>query len=707
MEKNVAGKWIVFAYGLPDHANDGQPITGDAANITANIRIDGGAANAVDDVNPTELEDGYYVFDITAAEANGDLLSLHPVSATANVQVIGVPGAVWTRPANFNAFGIESDGDVSVVNLLTGHTAQTGDSYAYLGTNLGAAGANATEAGGTGDHLNAIPWNATWDAQVESEVTDALNAYDPPTNAEMVARTLLAADYFDPATDTVADATAINGDATAAANLEAMYNGSGYIADTAPASRAQVESSTAASAAVSTVPLSAPDGFVITSGLNEVNDEDSVVALDGVVHSVEDNAGTTDVYYVFNVGGNGVPTSVTWNGYVQTVGDSWQFYAYNWAMTAWEMVGSRAGGTATTVEEQQFSLTTAHVGTGANLGDVRFRLYSTDGTLAATDRILCSYAVVAESVGYSEGAIWVSSTGTAGSEVYVNGTADNPCPWANALTLNGTLGLNRFHIANGDTVTLSAAADNYSFFGDGYTVNLGSQSISGAVFENATITGDDDGSNAVAATFRHCEFTDTSLGLHRMFSCAIGGTTTGITLTEAGTYFWDQCYSGVAGTDTPLLTYSAGTMGVNLRHWSGGIQIENMGVTASSHTMSVEGFGQVKEGTCTQGTVAIRGNFTVSGFTNLTLSDDARIDVAQVNAQVLDVITVDTFPEVTSVPAATSTLLDKVNWVFALSRNKLTQDATTQTLRNDADGADIATATVQDTGAVFTRNEFS
>lgn len=114
MEKNTAGKWIVFAYGLPDHATlAGEPVTGDAANITANIRIDGGAANAVDDLNPTELEDGYYVFDITAAEANGDLLSIHPASSTANVQVIGVPGAVWTRPPNFNALGIATDGDLS------------------------------------------------------------------------------------------------------------------------------------------------------------------------------------------------------------------------------------------------------------------------------------------------------------------------------------------------------------------------------------------------------------------------------------------------------------------------------------------------------------------------------------------------------------------------------------------------------------------
>lgn len=49
--------------------------------------------------------------------------------------------------------------------------------------------------GATGTGLSAIPWNAAWDAEVQSEATDALNAYDPPTNAEMEARTLAAASY--------------------------------------------------------------------------------------------------------------------------------------------------------------------------------------------------------------------------------------------------------------------------------------------------------------------------------------------------------------------------------------------------------------------------------------------------------------------------------------------------------------------------------
>lgn len=50
---------------------------------------------------------------------------------------------------------------------------------------IGAAGAGLTEAGGTGDHLTAVPWNAAWDAEVQSEVADALAVYDPPTKAEL------------------------------------------------------------------------------------------------------------------------------------------------------------------------------------------------------------------------------------------------------------------------------------------------------------------------------------------------------------------------------------------------------------------------------------------------------------------------------------------------------------------------------------------
>jgi hypothetical protein len=49
--------------------------------------------------------------------------------------------------------------------------------------------ADTDDIGVAGAGLTAIPWNAAWDAEVQSEATDALNAYDPPTRAELTTDT--------------------------------------------------------------------------------------------------------------------------------------------------------------------------------------------------------------------------------------------------------------------------------------------------------------------------------------------------------------------------------------------------------------------------------------------------------------------------------------------------------------------------------------
>jgi len=54
-----------------------------------------------------------------------------------------------------------------------------------------------------------VSWNATALAAIQAEATDALNAYDPPTNAEMEARTIAAADYL-VAGDTLARVTLVD-----------------------------------------------------------------------------------------------------------------------------------------------------------------------------------------------------------------------------------------------------------------------------------------------------------------------------------------------------------------------------------------------------------------------------------------------------------------------------------------------------------------
>lgn len=60
-----------------------------------------------------------------------------------------------------------------------------------------------------------------------------------------------------------------------------------------------------------------------------------------------------------------------------------------------------------------------------------------------------------------------------------------------------------------------------------------------------------------------------------------------------------------------------------------------------------------------------------------------------------------------AVPAAAPTLFDAIAWLFTLGRNKITQTATTQLLRNDADSATIGTSTVSDDGTTFTRGKFT
>ena len=114
LQKNVASqKWYVFAFDDTDNSAK----TGDAAQITANIRIDGGAADGVDDTNPTELEDGYYVFDLAQGETNGDYILICPASSTSDIQVIGCPMAIWTTPPYFSTLSIDSNGRLDIIKV--------------------------------------------------------------------------------------------------------------------------------------------------------------------------------------------------------------------------------------------------------------------------------------------------------------------------------------------------------------------------------------------------------------------------------------------------------------------------------------------------------------------------------------------------------------------------------------------------------------
>jgi hypothetical protein len=115
-----------------------------------------------------------------------------------------------------------SDGDVQLDEatgaLTTTHVASV---WSVVARTLTAAD-NITSTGGTitvsSGSVSVYDFTTAAKALLEAEATDALNAYDPPTNAEMVARTLAAADYATAANQTtiIADIAAVPADAATA-----------------------------------------------------------------------------------------------------------------------------------------------------------------------------------------------------------------------------------------------------------------------------------------------------------------------------------------------------------------------------------------------------------------------------------------------------------------------------------------------------------
>lgn len=235
MFKNVGSqKLTCIAFADAGHASldAGEPVTGDAANITCKVeQDDDGTQSATNDVNPTEVEDGQYRFDLTQAETNGDKLTFYPQSATAGVQVVCMPSnVIYTRPTSFTSLDVSElnsvvddllnggrldliidaikavtdnlpdSGALTTINgyvdeletrltaaragyldNLNGHTAQTGDTYAALPTNFSDLSITLTT--GRVDVASIEGSDAT--DQINAACDTAFTDYDPPTKAEL------------------------------------------------------------------------------------------------------------------------------------------------------------------------------------------------------------------------------------------------------------------------------------------------------------------------------------------------------------------------------------------------------------------------------------------------------------------------------------------------------------------------------------------
>jgi len=127
---------------------------------------------------------------ITDWVSSSDTATVEPWAVTPSGSGAYVVFATPAAPTSLTS-GIAA----AVWDLTTSGHDTNGTFGGQVATDIDAILVDTAVIGAAGAGLTAIPWNASWDTEVQSECTDALNAYDPPTNTEMEARTIAAASY--------------------------------------------------------------------------------------------------------------------------------------------------------------------------------------------------------------------------------------------------------------------------------------------------------------------------------------------------------------------------------------------------------------------------------------------------------------------------------------------------------------------------------
>lgn len=424
---------------------------------------------------------------------------------------------------------------------------------------------------------------------------------------------------------------ALDTNTTASENIKFQYDGTtGVSGDSFPARQDQISGFGFVGGTLNQV----AESFTLTTGNQDANTYTATHAEDGTRHQLSDTAGTFDAYYQFDISATGAPSGLTIIGALIGSNDFMTVYAYNWGATAWDVVRSYDGAVSSSNVNRTAILLSSHVGTDANAGLVRIRFAGTGLTTAVLyiDQLYVTYGIVQSVVGYANGCVWIDTiNGSPGTVVNVNGVADNKCDsLEDALTVSGLTNLTCLAVSQGSTLTFTTSLQYFRFLGIDYIIDLNGQTLEDIVIEGAVVTGTALGGTG-SILFESCKFGNVTLPEVAIIDGAFAGT---VTASTAGEYVLERCFSVVAGTGSPAFDFGVGVGDVNLsmRHYSGGIEILNMGATGTDR-MSLEGWGQLKiNASCVSGVVAIRGHFTITDNAGgvLTVSGDARYDIQQI-----------------------------------------------------------------------------
>jgi len=195
LQKNVAGQvWGVFCFTETDNTEK----TG-LTDVTGTLYLDA-VSNSLDYTPATELASGFYAFTLTQAETNADYIIIAPTSATASIQCIGSPPAVWTVAPNHNTLTIANNavnanvkyvGDDAITDNADGRLevnveeiadVAVSTTTAQLGVNVVQYGTTAVAAGDPLTYVAAILVDT--ETTIPATITTAQNDLDLLTGAD-------------------------------------------------------------------------------------------------------------------------------------------------------------------------------------------------------------------------------------------------------------------------------------------------------------------------------------------------------------------------------------------------------------------------------------------------------------------------------------------------------------------------------------------
>lgn len=205
---------------------------------------------------------------------------------------------------------------------------------------------------------------------------------------------------------------------------------------------------------------------------------------------------------------------------------------------------------------------------------------------------------------------------------------------AAAKTLADLINVQQYNIINSSSLTLAATHENWKFIGigEGSLIDLGSQDVDGSVFEHLMISGTQGGTGIMGLHDCYLNTIDSLEAI--VISSSFSDT---ISLRVSTNTVFDQCYSHVEGNQTPGLDFnSAGVIGVDVRHYSGGLTLFNM---TSTHTISYEADGQlIIDASCTSANVTARGNMDITNNGTTTVLTENAVFNQTITQTTLDVV---------------------------------------------------------------------